>query len=160
MNNVDKPLLQNKRGRLNFGIVLTLVGAGLFTLGAKPAWVGLDRSEAIGYVQIGVFSFGLVLLCMGAMLSLTSLWVGKRSIAADIGIRLAWTGLIVALFASLADLLGLSARQFPYHPPFFGYWQARGVLAGEVMIIIGLILLIPFKEDLGETDKHEIDEPI
>lgn len=144
---------------MKFGIVLTLLGAGLFTLGAKPGWLGLDRSEAIGYVQIGVFSFGLVLLCMGSMLTLDSLWMGERSIAADIGLRLSWTGLIVALFASLADLLGLSARKFPYHPPFFGYWQARGVLAGEIMIIIGLILLIPYHGNGGKTEGNETEDP-
>lgn len=160
MNRADKPLLQNKRGRMNVGIALTLVGAGLFTLGAKPGWFGLDFSVAIGYVQIGVFSFGLVVLCMGGMLTLDALWLGERSIAADIGIRLALTGLIVSLFASLADLLGLSARKFPYHPPFFGYWQARGVLAGEIMIIIGLILLIPFKGNGGKPEENEIDKTV
>ena len=159
MSRFDKPLLQSKKWRLYSGAVLSFFGISMFVLGAKPDWLGLDRSEAIGYVQIGVFSVGLVLLSFGGILTLNSLWVGERSIAGDIGLRLVWTGMVVSLFASLADLLGLSARHFPYYPPYFGYWQARGVLAGEIMIVIGLLLLIPFKGSLGENGGDQLDEP-
>jgi len=147
MNGREGPLIQSRSWHFYAGVVLLVLGLGLFVLGAKPAWLGLDRSIAIGFVQIGVFTFGLLLQAAGGTLTLDSLWQCQRSITADIGLRLVWTGYMVAAFAALADLLGLSARKFPYFLPFFGYWQARGVFTGEILIIIGLVMMIPFKEE-------------
>jgi hypothetical protein len=146
MDAPDSPLIQSGKLRRYLGMILTAAGLALFTLGAKPGWFGLDGSEAIGFVQIGVFSFGLFVLSLGVVLSLDSLWPnGSRSIIADLGIRMVWTGYVFALFSATADLIGLGTRQFPYFLPFFGYWQASGVMAGEVMILTGALMMIPYK---------------
>jgi len=58
---------------------------------------------------------------------------------------LAWTGLIVAILSALADMIGVGTRPFPEFQIFFGYWQARGVIAGELIMIVGFLMMIPFK---------------
>lgn len=128
------------------GSVLTLLGLTIFLLGADPELFGMDRSPVIGFVQVIVFSFGLVILTLGGSISLNSLWPpGQRSILADIGLRLVWTGLVVAIAAGMADLFGLGTRPLTESLTYFGYWQARGVLLGEIIILIGFILMIPFR---------------
>lgn len=128
------------------GSVLTLLGLTIFLLGADPEFFGMDRSPVIGFVQVIVFSFGLVILTLGGSISLNSLWPpGQRSILADIGLRLVWTGLVVAIAAGMADLFGLGTRPLTESLTYFGYWQARGVLFGEIIILIGFILMIPFR---------------
>ncbi|MBT3240055.1 MAG: hypothetical protein HON98_05005 [Chloroflexi bacterium] len=146
MSEIERPQIQNPRNRLRFGLSSMVIGLFIFILGAKPQWFNLDASEAIGFIQMGVFSFGLVLICAGGTLSLDALWKSEaRSIVADLGLRLAWTGLIVAILSALADMIGVGTRPFPEFQIFFGYWQARGVIAGELIMIVGFLMMIPFK---------------
>jgi hypothetical protein len=131
----------------------------VFLIGAVPQWFGLDNSSAVGPVQVGVFSFGLILITYGGTLTLGSLWPPYwRSIAADIGSRLAWTGLVMALASSLADVFGLGTRPLAYTTTFFGYWQARGVVIGQIVIGIGLVLMIPFQRGFPPPPEPEEDE--
>lgn len=153
----EKPLLQSHKIIRRAGIILTAAGLGLFILGAKPEWLGVNQSEAIGFMQIGVFSFGLLVLCLGSTVTMDTLWRGKRTIIADIGLRLAWSGFVFSLFVALADLLGLSRRQYPYFTPFFGHWQALGVMIGEIMMVLGLLMMVPYKPVAG-TGKADEDE--
>lgn len=128
------------------GLTLTLLGLLIFTLGAKPEWLGLDRSPVIGFVQTSVFTLGLGLLCLGGYVSLSALWRGQeKSILADIGPRLIGTGYVVAVFAGMADIFGLGTQPFP-NVPFFGPWQAIGVELGEAMIALGMLMLVPFHQ--------------
>jgi hypothetical protein len=134
--------------RKRLGIGITILGTLLFLLGADPSLFGLDFSPVIGYVQVTVFSFGLGLICLGGYFALDSLWNGnQKSIAAEIGARLVGTGYVISLASGMADLLGLGTRPLP-SMPFFGYWQARGVLAGEIMVLVGFLLLIPYWRQL------------
>ena len=105
----------------------------------------IDRSPIIGFVQIAVFLVGLAVICIGGYISLTSLW-GDRptSIAADIGLRLVATGYVIAVFAGMADIFGFGSHALP-KLPFFGPWQARGVEAGQILIGLGFLLLVPFQ---------------
>ncbi len=113
----------------------------------------MDRSPIIGFVQIAVFLVGLAIICIGGYVSLTSLW-GDRptSIAADIGLRLVATGYVIAVFAGMADIFGFGSHVLP-GLPFFGPWQARGVEAGQVLIALGFLLLLPYphKEKHGAS---------
>lgn len=149
----------NHRNGMNtrrFGIVSVLVGLFFFLLGAEPGLFGLDRSEAIGFVQVGMFTFGLLLICFGGTMSLNSLWANHwKSIAADIGLRLTWTGFIISMASGMADIFGLGTRPIFSDTPFFGFWQARGVLFGEIVIILGLLMMIPYRKPQPPPEEGE-----
>lgn len=130
--------------QVRLGIILSAIGFLIFILGAKPDWLGLDRSPVIGFVQISVFTFGMGILCLGGYLSLAGLWKGEeRSILADVGARLIGTGYVVAVFAGMADIFGMGTQSLP-DVPFFGPWQAVGVQVAQGMIALGLVMMIPF----------------
>lgn len=135
---------KNGKIRKRFGVGITLLGFLIFMLGTSPNLFGLDRSEIIGFVQITVFLFGLALICLGGFVIFQVTWMGsQKSIAAEVGLRLVGTGYVIALASGMADVFGLGTRPLP-NVPFFGYWQARGVLLGEILIVIGFALMIPF----------------
>jgi hypothetical protein len=139
----------NGRGRLRFGLVILLVGLVVYILGAAPAIMGLDRSPVTGFVQIAVFLGGLGLICIGGYSVLNQFWKGtEKSIAADIGLRLVSTGYVISFASGLADVFGFGSHPFRSGRlpsiPYFGPLQATGVLVGEIVIIIGFLLLIRY----------------
>jgi len=159
MNEGEKSNNQNRVTQRRFGIGVALFGFLLFVLGADPGLFGLDRSEAIGFVQVGLFTFGLLLICIGGTMSLNSLWPENwKSILADIGLRLVWTGFVIAMASGMADIFGLGTRPLTTSTTFFGFWQARGVLIGQVVIFVGFLMMIPYRkprltlEDRGEEE--------
>jgi hypothetical protein len=130
--------------RVRLGLIITLVGFVIFLIGARPSLFSLDRSPVIGIVQIATFLVGIGIICIGGYLSLMALWRGHNpSIAADIGLRLVATGYVIAVFAGMADVFGFGTQRLP-RVPFFGPWQSRGVMFGEVIIAIGFLLMIPY----------------
>jgi hypothetical protein len=130
--------------RVRLGLIITLVGLFIFLVGARPSLFGLDRSPVIGIVQIATFLVGIGIICIGGYLSLMALWKGRdHSIAADIGLRLVATGYVIAVFAGMADVFGFGTQRLP-RIPFFGPWQSRGVIFGEVIIAIGFLLMFPY----------------
>lgn len=132
--------------RIRVSIVVTLIGLFIFTVGAKPAIFGWDRSPVVGFVQIVVFLVGLAVICLGGYLGLHSLWWGReRTITSDIGSRLVATGYVFSVFAGLADILGMGSHSAP-QIPYFGPWQATGVLIGQGIIAIGFMMMIPFRQ--------------
>ncbi len=145
MNDRSAPLpIEPSRTRIRVGLVTTFIGLFVFTVGAKPGWFGWDRSPVVGFVQISVFLVGLAIICIGGYISLLALWRGEpRTIAADIGLRLVSTGYVIAVFAGMADVFGMGSQPLP-QVPYFGPWQATGVLIGQIVIAIGFLLLIPY----------------
>ena len=130
--------------RKRFGVIAAFVGLVIFMLGAEPSWFGLDRSPVVGFVQIGVFMLGLGLISVGGYFALDGLWRDQpKGILAELGARLVGTGYVVALASGMADVFGLGTRPLP-SVPFFGYWQATGVLIGEIVIVIGFVMMAPF----------------
>lgn len=135
--------LPYSRFRIRVGLILTLAGLIVFLIGARPSVFGLDRSPVIGFVQIAVFLVGLAGICIGGYISLMAMWKGQKpSIAADIGLRLVSTGYVIAVFTGMADIFGFGSHPLP-DMPFFGPLQARGVMLGETVILIGFLLLLP-----------------
>ncbi len=131
------------RNPVQTGLITTLIGLLIFTMGAKPEWFGLDRSPVVGFVQIAVFLIGLAIICMGGYVGLIALWGDdERSIAADIGLRLVATGYVMAVFTGMADVFGMGTQPLP-GVPFFGPLQALGMEIGQGMILLGFILTIP-----------------
>jgi hypothetical protein len=131
--------------RLKLGITITLLGLLIYALGADPALFGLDRSPIIGILQIIVFLTGLGIICLGGYLTLGGIWARQeKSIAADIGLRLIGTGYVISFGSGMADIFGFGTH-LPPLIPYLGPWQAMGVLAGEIVIALGFILMIPFR---------------
>lgn len=138
---IQKPL---SRTRIRTGLFITLAGFFIFIVGAKPDWLGVDRSPVVGFVQIAVFLVGLAIICLGGYIGLLALWGSdQRSIGADIGQRLVSTGYVISVFAGMADVFGMGTHPLP-GVPFFGRVQATGVVLGEIVIGIGFLLLIPY----------------
>jgi len=131
--------------RILVSVITTFVGLFIFVVGAKPSLFAWDRSPVVGFVQIAVFLFGLALICLGGYVGLHTLWSGaaERTITSDIGSRLVGTGYVIAVFAGLADIFGMGSQPFPA-VPYFGPWQATGVLIGQGVIALGFLLMIPF----------------
>jgi len=138
--------------RVYFSTLVTLAGLLIFIIGAKPDWFGWDRSPVVGFVQIAVFLVGLAFICLGGYVGLLALWWGReRTIIGDIGTRLIATGYVISVFAGLADIFGMGSQSFP-NIPYFGPWQATGVLVGQGIIIIGFLLFIPYRPIKPKTN--------
>jgi hypothetical protein len=139
------PTRPYSRRRIRWGLSFTLLGLVVFLLGSRPAIFGLDRSPVIGFVQIAVFLVGLGIICIGGYISMMALWKNRSpSIAADIGLRLVATGYVVAVFSGMADIFGFGSHVIPDAIPYFGEWQAAGVMIGQAIIGSGFLLLLPF----------------
>lgn len=130
--------------RIRFSLIMILSGFFVFVVGAKPGWLGWDRSPVVGFIQIAMFLIGLAMICIGGYVGLVALW-GKdpRSIVADIGMRLVGTGYVIAVFTGMADIFGMGSQPLPM-VPYFGPWQSGGVLVGQIMIAIGFLMMIPY----------------
>jgi hypothetical protein len=137
--------------RLGLRLAVSIIGLVIFVLGLNPGLFGLDRSPVVGFVQIAVFLVGLAVICLGGYLTLTALWGGQeKTIGADIGYRTVATGYVVAAASGMADVFGFGSQPFP-STPYFGQWQALGVMIGEVFIIIGFLLMIPYPKKKSES---------
>ena len=137
--------IEPSRPRLRTSIGISLVGLFVFAVGAKPDWFGWDRSPVVGFVQISVFLIGLGLICAGGFIGLLALWKGTpRTIVADIGLRLVGTGYVIAVFSGMADVTGMGSQPLP-GVPYFGPWQATGVLVGQVLIALGFLMVMPYR---------------
>ena len=169
MNNGTSPRPINGRFRIRLGLTTTIFGFLIFLLGADPGLFRLDRSPVTGFVQIAVFLIGLAIMCMGGYITLNGLWNGhEKTIAADIGFRLVSTGYVIAVVSGMADVFGFGSQPFP-DLPFFGPWQAVGVIVGQAVIGLGFLLLIPLgqpgaqpaeKMEAAETKQTGLDDSI
>ena len=149
---MEKELIRNTGSlKIRVGLIITILGFLIFLLGVDPGIFGVDRSPVTGFLQIAVFLIGLAMICIGGYMSLISLWNGReKSIAADIGLRLVSTGYVIAVASGMADIFGFGTQPLP-NIPYFGWWQALGVMIGEITIALGFILMIPYtvSDDIG-----------
>ena len=130
--------------RVRLSLLLVVFGMLIFTIGAKPNWFDWDRTPIVGFIQIIVFLIGLALICLGGYIGLSALWgQEQRSIIADIGLRLVATGYVISVFAGMADVFGMGTQAVP-KTPYFGPWQAGGVLIGQFVIAAGFLMVIPY----------------
>jgi hypothetical protein len=140
--------------RVRLGLAVVILGLLTFSLGADPSLFNLDRSPIVGFVQIAVFLVGLAMICLGGYITLNTLWNGKqKTIAADIGYRLVSTGYVIAVASGMADVFGFGSQPFPAIP-YFGPWQASGVIIGEIIIIVGFFLLVPYPNRMDKTPRE------
>jgi hypothetical protein len=143
--------------QLRNSLMVTLIGFLILILGAKPSLFGLDRSPVIGFVQTATFIVGLGIICLGGKLSLNGFWKGKKiSLTADFGLRIIATGYVIAVFTAMADVFGFGSHPLP-GVPFFGPLQSRGVIIGEAIIAVGLVMVFSPVDDSPDAD--EKDQP-
>ena len=77
-----------------------------------------DRRLQARLVRLGI-------LCLGGNIGLLALWNGReRTIA--------------------ADLFGMGTQTIPSEA-FFGPLQSRGIVAGQIIIAIGFLMMMPYK---------------
>ena len=155
----NEPAFRISYLRIRFSLITVSMGSFIFSVGAKPNWFGWDRSPVVGFIQIAVFLLGLALICMGGYVGLSALWGNEqRSILADIGSRLVGTGYVIAVFTGMADIFGLGSQPLP-DVPYFGPWQAGGVLIGQAVIALGLLMIIPYRFDLKKLREEMLERP-
>jgi len=121
-------------------LLLGLLSCGL-ALGAEL--LGLDLTPGFGMVQMLQLLLGLTFLTFAAFIRIHSMRSPKtrRSLQADIGVRLGATGLVFAYILGWADLIGIGTHVGPeFERPFVGPLQLGGLLLGVVMIAAGIAL--------------------
>ena len=134
------------RLRVRLGMMITILGLLVYVLGADPGVFGLDRSPVMGFVQLAVLLVGLAIICWGGYFTLNALWNGmQKSIVADIGLRLVTTGYLVTVVSGMADIFGFGNHR-PPGIPYFGPWQAVGVMIGEAVIALGFLMIVPYPQ--------------
>lgn len=135
---------QPTRQLLNIVVLLLfLIGNVLVILSLAAEILGLDLTPGFGIVQMLQLLIGLTLLTLAGFLHMYSLRAPDtpRSLQADIGIRLASTGLVFTYVAGLADLMGIGTHVDPaFERPFVGPLQLGGLIVGIISITAGMIL--------------------
>ncbi|HRQ37325.1 MAG TPA: hypothetical protein PLD25_05350 [Chloroflexota bacterium] len=124
-------------------LLLFVLGALLVLLSLGADALGLDLTPGFGMAQMFQLLIGSTCLTLAAFLYARSLRSddAPRSLQADIGVRLAATGLVFAYIVGLADLIGIGTHVNPrFERPFVGPFQFGGLLLAVGMIITGLVL--------------------
>ena len=122
---------------------LFIIGLLLSILSLGAELLGLDLTPGFGMVQMFQLLVGLVCLTLAGFLYLRSLRPrgAPRSLQADIGVRLAATGLVFAIVSGLADLIGIGTHVEPnFVRPFVGPLQLGGLALGILAILGGMAL--------------------
>lgn len=135
------------RRRIRLVVIFLLLLAGIFSLalsmGAES--LGLDLTPGFGAWQMFFLMVGLTSLTVAGFLFLQGRRPpgSPRSLQADIGVRLAATGLVFAYVSGFADLLGIGTHPHQNYPrPFMGWLQISGILLGVLSILIGMGLYL------------------
>jgi hypothetical protein len=145
MNVNTEPAFRVSYLRIRFSLISIFTGLFVLVVGAKPDWFGWDRAPVVGFIQIAVFLIGLAMICTGGFVGLHALWGREqRTIIADFGSRLVGTGYVISVFTGMADVFGWGSQPAPM-VPYFGPWQASGVLIGQGVIAVGLLMMIPYR---------------
>jgi hypothetical protein len=124
-------------------LLLFLVGNVLTIVSLAAEILGLDLTPGFGIVQMFQLLLGITLLTVAGFLHSYRLRGPDtpRSLQADIGIRLAATGLVFAYVSGLADLMGIGTHIEPqFERPYVGPLQLGGLVLGIVAIAAGMLL--------------------
>ena len=145
--------MQNQRGvtangrvkRLQQRIALVFLILGLLLCGISlgAELLGLEFTPGFGIIQMTQLVIGITFLTIGGFLYLRTLHPtnAPRSLQADIGVRLAATGLVFIYASGFADVIGIGTHVEPsFVRPFVGPLQLVGIFLGTVSILIGLVL--------------------
>src|SRR5262245_48981875 len=139
-----------------FGIALSALGIVLTFMGLFPGVTGIEPAAGIGIVQIFTILVGFTLLILGALIyvKFTFYPTQTATLAQQIGVRLALTGLLFAAMAGLSDVLGFGSHpRGPNSEPLFGYLQAFGLIGSFVMASLGVLIYAVGGRTDGDSEK-------
>ncbi|MCP4415483.1 MAG: hypothetical protein GY805_02600 [Chloroflexi bacterium] len=144
--------------RLQRNVTLSLFGIGIIfiTLSLGAEFFGLDLTPGFGMVQMFQLLLGITALTLALFLYVSMLrQESPRSLQADIGVRLAATGLVFAFVTGLSDLLSIGTHVEPqFERPFVGPLQLGGLALAVLVIIAGLTL---FYTSRGTRQKSSME---
>ncbi len=140
---------------MHLSLLLAAGGFGTFVVGFHPEWFGLATTPEVGFLQIVFMVTGMGVYTGAAIAALRLLWRGRRwSVVAQIGARLTATGYVAFAAAVMADILGLGSQTWP-KTAHFGPVQRYGMLVGEVLMAVGLLMMYPHHRNMQKGEKHE-----
>jgi len=150
--------VKNMLRRIRVWMLISLAGLFFFLIGINPGLFALDRSQAIGFVQIGLWCFGLSIFLFG-MYSIIRIYRNgtPNTLLSDVGVRLAATGLVLAVSASYADFLGIGSHALSLL--MFGPLQVIGLTLGIGISLLGLALYWPWKRKSLKKSLPPADSP-
>ena len=124
-------------------ILLWVLGVLLVAFALSADWFGFDVTPGFGVVQTVSLLLGITSLTLALFMSLKARRPADatKSLQADIGWRLAATGLLFVYVTGLADLIGIGTHVEPeFIRPFLGPLQLAGFALGGITILIGAFL--------------------
>jgi len=140
-------------GRMHLSLGLAVSGIAAFVVGARPEWLGLARTPEVGFLQIVFMTVGMGMFTAGSIAACRLLWRGEQwPIRARLGARLTATGYVTVAAAVMADILGLGSQTWPGEA-HFGPVQGYGMLAGEALMAVGLLLMFPYRRVVGNRQR-------
>ncbi len=148
-------------------LTMFVIGTALSLLSLGAELLGLDLTPGFGIVQMVELLLGLTLLTLAAFVHIRSTRRrgAPRSLQADIGVRLAATGLVFAYVSGLSDLLQIGTHLEPdFVRPYVGPLQLGGIAIGIMSIVAGILLYYTSRGSrkasaLGFLIKDENQEP-
>jgi hypothetical protein len=138
------------------GIALGALGIMIALMGLFPSLTGIAETKGIGVVQIFLLLTGYGMLIFGAIIyAKFTFYLGIPStLAQQIGIRFALTGLLFAALSGLSDILGFGSHiRTDSGDIFLGLLQAFGILASFSISSAGVILYAV--AGLGNLDRND-----
>jgi hypothetical protein len=138
-------------------LFLLVIGILLLLFALLADWLGFDVTPGFGILQMVSLLFGISCLTLTLFLWMKAnrLANAAKSLQADIGWRLAATGLLFVYVTGLADLIGIGTHVGPdFIRPFFGPLQLAGFALGGVTILIGAFL---YHTSRGSRDSSSLE---
>jgi threonine/homoserine/homoserine lactone efflux protein len=123
------------------GVFTAILGGVILFLALFPVAVDADTTPGIGLAQMAAMLLGLTMLVMGAYIVVYAMvHRGRpRTLMRDVGVRLGMTGLLFAVAATMADVLGFGSHA-SNQGPLFGWLQAAGMLIGFGIAALGVLV--------------------
>jgi hypothetical protein len=124
-------------------LILFAIGTLLSALSLSAEILGLDLTPGFGIVQMTQLLVGLTFLTAAGFFHIYNMRApnAPRSLQADVGIRLALTGLVFAYVSGLSDLIGIGTHLQPaFARPYVGPLQLGGLVLGVLSVTIGMLL--------------------
>ena len=139
-------------------IGLLLIGIILVAMSLAAEFLGVDITPGFGVVQIFQLLLGITCLTLGIFIAISKKRRGApKSLQADIGARLAATGLVFAYITGLSDLVSIGTHVQPrFERPFVGPLQLGGIVLSVLVVIAGILLYYTSRGS-DDRDKSSMD---